>query len=114
MSHLPGISDGKLCVLTDDKSATGKIDSVTKRTDQLNRGAKIILFSTPNLVQYFFQEKVPISEDDMVILISLGTSGNVVIMSTTAFDLKVDEKISMTCSELVRRIMQPNGINIVF
>lgn len=39
---------------------------------------------------------------------------NVVIMDTTAFDLKVDEKISMTCSELVRRIVEPNGINIVF
>lgn len=114
LSHLPGIPDGKLCVLTDDKGAAGKIDSVMKRTNQRNRGAKIILFSTPKLVQYMFQEKVPISEYEMISLISQGTSGNVVIMGTTAFDLKVDEKISMTCSELVHRIMEPNGINIVF
>lgn len=114
LSHLPGISDGKLCVLTDDKGAAGKIDSVMKRTNQRNRGAKIILFSTPKLVQYMFQEKVPVSEGEMTRLISQGTYGNVVIMGTTAFDLKVDEKISMTCSELVRRIMESNGINIVF
>ncbi len=90
------------------------IDSVMKWTDQRNRGAKIILFSTPKLVQYMFQEKVPISEYEMISLISQGTSGNVVILGTTAFDLKVDEKISMTYSELVHRIMEPNGINIVF
>ena len=35
-------------------------------------------------------------------------------MGTTAFDLSVDDKISMTSRELVQKIMEPNGINIVF
>ena len=35
-------------------------------------------------------------------------------MGITAFDLKVDEKISMTSRELVQKIMEPNGIKIVF
>ncbi|MDO4943479.1 MAG: hypothetical protein Q4E73_11700 [Lachnospiraceae bacterium] len=114
LSYLPGVFDGKLCVLTDDKGTVGKIDSVMRRTNPHNRGAKIILFSTPKLVQHMFQEHVEISEDEMINLISQGASGNIVVMGTTAFDLKVDEKISMTSRELVQKIMEPNGINIVF
>lgn len=114
LSYLPGVFDGKLCVLTDDKGTVGKIASVMKRTNPHIRGAKIILFSTPKLVQHMFQEHVEISEDEMINLISQGVSGNIVVMGTTAFDLKVDEKISMTGKELVQKIMEPNGINIVF
>jgi hypothetical protein len=114
LSYLPGMFDGKLCVITDDKGAAGKIDSVMRRTNPQNRGAKIILFSTPKLVQHMFCEGIQISENDMVNLISQGVSGNIVVMGITAFDLKVDEKISMTSKELVSKIMEPNGINIVF
>lgn len=114
LSYLPGVFDGKLCVLSDDKGAAGKIDSVMRRTKPQNRGAKIILFSTPKLVQHMFQENMGISEDEMVNLISQGTSGNIVVMGVTPFDLKVDEKISMTCRELAQKIMEPNGIKIVF
>lgn len=114
LSYLPGVFDGKLCVLTDDKGAVGKIDSVMRRTNPQNRGAKIILFSTPKLVQHMFQEHVEISEGEMINLISQGASGNIAVMGITAFDLKVDEKISMTSRELVQKIVEPNGINIVF
>ena len=114
LSYLPGVYDGKLCVLTDDKGTVGKIGSVMRITNPHNRGARIIVFSTPKLVQHMFQEHVEISEDEMINLISQGASGNIVVMGTTAFDLKVDEKISMTGRELVQKIMEPNGINIVF
>ena len=114
LSYLPGVFDGKLGVLTDDKGTVGKISSMLKRTKPHNRGAKIILFSTPKLVQHMFQEHIEISEDEMINLISQGTSGNIVVMGTTAFNLKVDEKISMTSRELVQKIMEPNGIHIVF
>ena len=114
LSYLPGVFDGKICVLTDDKGTVGKIDSVMRRTNPHNRGARIIVFSTPKLVQHMFQEHVEISEDEMINLISQGASGNIVVMGTTAFDLKVDEKVSMTGRELAQKIMEPNGINIVF
>ena len=61
-----------------------------------------------------FQEKIVMSEEKMENLISKGTSGKIVVMGTTAFDLSVDEKISMTGKELVQKIIEPNGINIVF
>lgn len=114
LSYLPGVSDGKLCILTDDKGAVSKFHSVMRKTNQKYRGARIILFSTPKLVQHMFQEHVEISEDEMINLISQGASGNIVVMGITAFDLKVDEKISMTSRELVQKIMEPDGIKIVF
>lgn len=114
LSYLPGVFDGKLCVLTDDKGAAGKIDSVIKRTNRHNRGSKIILFSTPKLVQHMFQEKFLVSEEEMINIISTGTSGRIVVMGTTVYDLSVDKKISMTSKELVQKIMEPAGINIVF
>ncbi|MCI8646931.1 MAG: hypothetical protein HFE76_09120 [Firmicutes bacterium] len=114
LSHLPGVFDGKPCVLTDDKGAAAKIDFVMRKTNLQNRGSKIILYSTPKFVQHMFQENVELSEDEMVNLISQGTSGNIMVMGITAFDLKVDEKISMSCRDLVQKIMEPNGIIIVF
>ncbi len=114
LSHLPGLSDGKLCVITDDKGAAGKIDSVMKKTNPRNRGVGIMLFSTPKLVQHMFREHMALSEDEMVTLLSQGTSGNIVVMGITAYDLEVNSKISMTAEDLARRIMEPNGINIVF
>lgn len=114
LSYLPGVADGKLCVLTDDKGAAGKIDNAMKRIKLQYRGAKIILFSTPKLIQHMFQEKIIISEAEMIKLISNGSSGNIVVMGTTVYDLHVNDKISMSSVELVKKIMEPNGINIVF
>lgn len=114
LSHLPGVYDGKLCVMTDDKGATAKIDSVMKKTDARNRGVKIALFSTPKLVQHMFQEQVEISEDEMVTILSQGASGKIVVMGITAYDFDVNRSISMTSRELAHKIMEPNGILIVF
>jgi hypothetical protein len=114
LSHLPGLPDGKLCILTDDKGAVSKFHSVTRKTKQQYRGSKIILFSTPKLVQHMFQEHTGIAEEEMINIISQGTSGDIVVMGITAFDLEVDEKISMTVRKLVQNIMEPNGIKIVF
>lgn len=114
LSYLPGLNDGKLCFLTDDKGAVSKFNAVMNKTNKVYRGSQIILFSTPKLVQYMFQEKVDISGEEMEKLISQGASGNIAVMGITPFDLKVDEKITMSCSELVQKIMEPNGIQIVF
>ena len=114
LSNLPGVKDGKLCVLTDDKGAAGKIDSVMRKTNPANRGAKIILFSTPKLIQYMFQDHVVMSEDEMTNILSQGVSGNIGIMGFTEFDLEMDKKISLPVRELARKIMEPNGIKIVF
>lgn len=113
LSCLPGVMDGKLCILTDDKGAVSKFKSMTFRSNLEYQSAKVMLFSTPKLVQHMYQERIGISQEEMEKFISQGT-GNVVVMGMTAYDLKIDEKISMTSDELVRKIMEPNGIKIVF
>lgn len=114
LSHLPGTRDGKLCVLTDDKGAAAKIDTFMRRTNAQYRGAKIILFSTPKLVQHMYQENRELTEEDLVELLSRGIPGNVAVMGTTAYDLSVNLKISMSCEALAKKIMESNGIHIVF
>ena len=114
LSHLPGIHDGKLCVVTDDKGAAGKINSVMERTNPPNRGAEIIIFSTPKLVQFMYQEGIGISEDNMKKILAQGASGNVSVMGITPYDLDVNEKMSMSVEELVQKIMKPNQLLIVF
>ena len=61
-------------------SGASKIDSVMRRTNQEYRGSRIILFSTPKLIQHMFQEGVGLSEDEIVNLLSQGISENIVIM----------------------------------
>ena len=41
LSYMVGIKDGKLSVLTDDKGAAGKIDSVMRRTNPNNKGGEL-------------------------------------------------------------------------
>ena len=114
LSYLPGVPDGKLCVLTDDKGAASKIDSLMRRTNQEYRGSRIILFSTPKLIQHMFQEGVGLSEDEIVNLLSQGISENIVIMGITDYDFRVNDKIPISCRELAQKIIEPNGIKIVF
>lgn len=61
-----------------------------------------------------FQEQVEISEDEMVTILSQGASGKIVVMGITAYDFDVNRSISMTSRELAHKIMEPNGILIVF
>ena len=112
--QLPGVTDGKLCVLTDDKGAAGRIHSAVRRTCSARPGAKVILFSTPKLVQHMFEEHAEISEEEMVNILSQGISDNIVIMGITAYDLEVNKKMSISCRALAKKIIEPNGVRIVF
>ena len=42
------------------------------------------------------------------------SSGSILELDFTDFDLEVDTKISLSCRDLARKIMEPNGIKIVF
>lgn len=114
LSYLPGVLDGKLCVLTDDKGAASQIDSVVRKTKQEFRGSRIILFSTPRLIQHIYCEGIELSEDEIVNILSQGISENIVIMGITEYDLTVNDRIQLPCRELAQKIMKPNGIEIIF
>ena len=114
LSHLPGMRDGKICMITDDKGAAAKTDSLMKKTNLQYQGAKIIIFSTPKMVQYMYEEQMGLNITDLVEMLSQGVNGNIIVKGTTAYDLEINDEIVMTCEELAYKIAEPNGINIVF
>lgn len=67
-----------------------------------------------SLVQHMFREQASISEDEMSRIISEGTSGNIVVMGSTTYDIEINREIAMSSTDLVHKIMEVNGINIVF
>ncbi len=114
LANLPGLPAGKLCVVTDDKGAAGRIDSVMRKSGFQNPAARIILYSTPKLAQHMYHEHDNLTWDNLVNLLSAGISGNITVMGFTPFDIAVQEKISMSPRDLARKITEPNGISIVF
>ncbi len=113
LAHLPGEEDGKFCILTDDKGAAGKIDTLFKETARQYRGKKIVIFSTPKLVQVLHREKILENREHVEAILSTGTNGNIVILGARIFDIRSKE-ISINSEELADLILQPNGIHIIF
>ena len=113
LSYIPGEDDGKFCVITDDKGATGKIDGMFKQTAKQYKGKKIGIFSTPKLVQILYREKILLNSEHMKEILSTGIDGNIVVLGMCIYDIRARE-ISLSKDELADLIMQPNGISIFF
>lgn len=113
LSYMPGEADGKFCVITDDKGAGSKIDTLFRRTAKQFKGKKIVIFSTPKLVQVLYREKIIADKEHIKAILSVGTEGNIVVLGTQIYDL-INNDISLSADELAELIVQPNGINIVF
>lgn len=113
LSYIPGEMDGKFCVVTDDKGAAGRVDALFKRTALQYEGKRIIIFSTPKLVQVLYNEGILTDRNHIKAILGTGIEGNVVVLGTRIYDLRSKE-ISLRCEELTDLIMKPNGINITF
>lgn len=113
LSYLPGEEDGKFCIITDDKGAASKIDTFFKETARQHRGKKIVILSTPKLVQVMHRENILNDREHVKAILSTGTDGNIVVLGTLIYDIRSRE-ISITSEQLADLIMQPNGINIIF
>lgn len=113
LSHMPGEADGKFCIITDDKGAASKIDSLFKKTAAQHKGKKIIIFSTPKLVQVLYREHILENKEHIQTILSTGIEGNIVVLGTCIFDIRSRE-ISISSEELAQLITEPNGIHIIF
>lgn len=113
LSYLPGEKDGKFCLITDDRGAAGKIDTLFKQTAEQYKGQKIPIFSTPKLVQILHREHILGEGEHIRSMLSAGTDGNISILGTQIYDIRA-RMISLGSQELADLIVQPNGINIIF
>ena len=113
LSYIPGEDDGKFCIITDDKEAAGKIDTLFRKTNKQYKGKKIAILSTPRLVQVLYNEKLLMDREKVVAMLKTGSEGNLIVLGTRIYDLRSDE-IAIGCDELAELIMTPNGINITF
>lgn len=113
LSYMPGESDGKFCVITDDKGAAGKIDAVFKKTAKQHSGKNIGIFSTPKLVQVLYRENILRDREHLREILDAGTDGNIVVLGMFVYGIRGKE-ISLSKDELADLIMQPNGIHIFF
>lgn len=113
LSHLPGEEDGKFCIITDDKGAAGRINTLFRETARQYRGKKIIIFSTPKIVQVLHREKLLENREHIKAILSTGIEGKLVVLGTRIFDIRSRE-ISVSSRELTDLILQPNGIQIIF
>lgn len=113
LSHIPGENDGKFCVITDDKGAASKIDTMFKMTAKQHSGRTIGIFSTPKLVQVLYRENILQNSEHLKEILGAGSEGNIVVLGMLVYDIRGRE-ISLSRDELADLIMQPNGISIFF
>ncbi len=113
LSHMPGEEDGKFCVITDDKGAAGRIDTLFRKTARRYKGKNIVIFSTPKLIQVLHRENIIEDKEHIKAILSTGIDGNIVVLGTRIFDIRSRE-ISVNSETLADLILQPNGINIIF
>lgn len=113
LSHLPGEENGKFSVITDDKGAASKIDSMFKKTRKQFGGKDVGIFSTPKLVQILYREKILSDENHIKDILKNGTEGNIVVLGMFFYDIRAKE-IKLNKEQLAALIMQPNGISIFF
>ena len=113
LSYLPGMSDGKIGVFTEDKGAASKIHSMYINTNPNHKGAKVLLFSTPKMAQYIYQEGIILTENDIIDLFA-NHSGYISVLGTMPYDLDANEYKFKTAREFAQMILEPNRINILF
>ena len=96
--------EGKFCVLTDDKGAAGKMDASFRRTNRRCRGKRIILFSTPKLVQTLYNEGIATRTEELLPILRTGNNGTIKILGTEIYDLE-NREITLDCAEAARKIV---------
>ncbi len=114
LSHLPGTKDGKLCVITEDKGGAGKINSLLLSTNRQHKGAKIIIYSTPKMIQSMLYDGIAMGKKDLESFFRIENASNISIIGTTEYDFCVEGSMSLSKTELIDMILVSGRINILF
>ncbi len=113
LSQLPGEENGKFCVITEDKGAAGRINTMFAKINQQHRGKEIGIFSTPKLVQVLHRENRLGSKETIKTILGAQTSGNIVVLGIRPIDIQ-GRDFSFCTEELADWIMKPNGLTVLF
>lgn len=113
LSYLPGMFDGRIWVFTEDKDAASKIHSMYFNTNPNHKGARVLLFSTPKIAQYIYQEGMKLTENDIIELFA-NHPGYISVLGTMPYDLDANEYKFKSAKEFAQMILEPNRINIIF
>ena len=97
--------EGKFCVITDDKVAAGKIDASFRRVNRRYRGKRVILFSTPKLVQALYNEGIATRAEELLPILHSGNNGIIKILGTEIYDID-NREITLDCAEAARKIVE--------
>ncbi len=114
LSHIPMTPDGKYCVITDDKGGAGIIATLIRKTNKQYAGAKIIIYSTPRIVQTLYNLNYRLKKENMVSILNCLGDGRLIIKGATEYDLDVNQNISVSALELAEMIETTNSITILF
>ena len=114
LSHIPGTPDGKYCVITDDKGGAGIIATLFKKTNEQFAGARIIIYSTPRLVQAMYNLNVITDKPEIVGGLSCLGGSCITIAGMTEYDFGINYNISLSIEELISMIITPGKLSIVF
>lgn len=97
--------EGKFCVITDDKGAAGKIDASFRRVNRRYRGKRVILFSTPKLVQALYNEGIAAEAEELLPILHAGNNGIIKILGAEIYDID-NREITLDCADTARKIVE--------
>ena len=97
--------EGKFCVITDDKGAAGKIDAPFRRVNRRYREKRVILFSTPKLVQALYNEGIATRAEELLPILHAGNNGIIKILGAEIYDID-NREITLDCAEAARKIVE--------
>ena len=97
--------EGKFCIITDGKGAAGKIDAAFRQVNRRYRGQRVILFSTPKLVQALYNEGIAAEAEELLPILHAGNNGIIKILGAEIYDID-NREITLDCAEAARKIVE--------
>ncbi len=113
LSHMPGSEDYKFNVITEDKGARGTISSIFERTKQQYAGKKVVIYSTPKLLQEMIANKTIEDVDVISRILEMGNSGKVSVYALEPDEFTPNKHV-YDSSELAGLMVEPNRIDVRF
>lgn len=99
LSQMPGTQNGKYCVITDDRKGAAAIATLFRKINPSFAGARIIIYSTPRLLQTMYNIGILEDANDILQMLSYRGDSKITVYGTTEYDIDVGEDLSFDKEE---------------